>query len=161
MNDQRPVLIVDDQEHIRTYLRLVCEKRLGRPVMEAANAETALRLCRQSTPCVVLLDVNMPRVDGMAALPELRALLPTVPIVMLTVRASRTVVQECLEAGASAYLRKDTPIDQIFRVLEKFTRPAPAGDERDVPGGKQEVAKPAAGRCLPAEPSPCLEEVKR
>lgn len=120
MTDANPVLIVDDEVHIRTYLRLTCEQRLGVAVVEAPNAREALRFCGETTPRLILLDINMPGMIGTVAAAKLRALLPSTPILMLTVRASRSVVQECLDAGASAYLRKDTPLERFLSVLREF-----------------------------------------
>jgi len=133
MSEHQPILIADDERHIRSFLRLVCEKRLGRRVMEAADGSSAVQLAEESPPALIILDINMPKMNGITALREIRRLLPETPVVMLSVCANRTVVHECLQAGASAYLRKDTPIEQIFEVLEKFVpRPAAANVMKEV-----------------------------
>lgn len=156
MTQADPVLIVDDEVHIRTYLRLTCEKHLRVAVVEAPNAREALRICGETTPRLILLDINMPGMSGTVAAARLRALLPSTPILMLTVRASRGVVKECLDAGASAYLRKDTPIDQFLSVLREFLQEEAgeteagdqAGNSSDANFSGWENARVAEGRSV-------------
>lgn len=111
------VLIVDDEAHIRKYLSLIV-KRLGNPViLEAQNGEEALMLYETHTPDIVLLDVNMPGMDGIQALEKLRQAHPKAVVVMLTSLAARNVVERCVELGAVNFLRKDTPKEAIAKII--------------------------------------------
>lgn len=111
------VLIVDDEAHIRKYLSLIV-KRLGNPViLEAQNGEEALMQYDTHTPDIVLLDVNMPGMDGIQALEKLREAHPKAVVVMLTSLAARNVVERCVELGAVNFLRKDTPKEAIAKII--------------------------------------------
>ena len=111
------VLIVDDEPHIRKYIGLILRK-FGTPtIVEAANGEEAIALFPQHNPDLVLLDVNMPMMDGLQCLERLHAEHPDALVVMLTSLATRNVVERCLELGAVNFVRKDTPKDVMAKVL--------------------------------------------
>jgi adenylate cyclase len=105
------ILIVDDNETNRDILRT----RLGRhgyELMEAADGEEAMAAARQHHPDLILLDVMMPKVDGVEACRQLKAdaALPFMPIILVTAKADTKDVVAGLEAGADEYLTK--PVDQ-------------------------------------------------
>ena len=111
------VLIVDDEAHIRKYIALIV-KRLGSPeILEAQNGEEALMLYENNQPDIVLLDVNMPGMDGIQALEKLREFHPKAVVIMLTSLAARNVVERCVELGAVNFLRKDTPKEAIAKII--------------------------------------------
>lgn len=111
------VLVVDDEPHIRKYIGLILRK-LGNPtIVEAANGEEAVVLYGQHRPDLVLLDVNMPILDGLGALEKISADDPNAVVVMLTSLATRHVVERCLELGAVNFVRKDTPKETMAKVL--------------------------------------------
>ena len=83
---RRSVLIVDDEAHIRDFVRVLLEDaRLG-PFYEAADGETALHLAHQHQPSIVLLDYVMPGMDGSAVAGYLRKIAPQARIVLLTAK---------------------------------------------------------------------------
>ncbi|HLP10256.1 MAG TPA: response regulator transcription factor [Opitutaceae bacterium] len=111
------VLVVDDEPHIRRYIGLILLK-LGSPrIIEAANGEEAVALFAQHQPDLVLMDVNMPIMDGIHALEKICAANPDALVVMLTSLATRHVVERCLELGAVNFVRKDTPKEMMAKVL--------------------------------------------
>lgn len=111
------ILLVDDEAHIRKYLLLII-KQLGRPTLvEAVNGEDALVVFQRETPEVVLLDVNMPKMGGIETLKRLKAINPDCIVIMLTSLANRETVEQALENGAAGYIRKDTPKEEIAKVL--------------------------------------------
>jgi two-component system, chemotaxis family, chemotaxis protein CheY len=113
------ILLVDDEPHIRKYVGLLL-KQLGAPtIIEAANGLDALALYQQERPDLVLLDVNMPGLDGIATLRKLRELDPDVVVIMLTSLASRQVVEGAADLGACLYIRKDTPKDEMLKMLRE------------------------------------------
>lgn len=99
------VLLVDDEPAIRRSLRLPLSE-LGFQVLEASRGEEALHLIRASAFDVVLLDINMPGIGGMATLQRLRAFAPHLPILMLTVRDAEKDKVEALDSGADDYITK-------------------------------------------------------
>jgi len=101
------ILVVDDSRAIRQILRRSLEQ-LGYCVIEAGNGVEALDSCRRDLPDLVLLDVDMPVMDGFATLVEMRAdsALCTVPVIFLTARTTGDDVAAGLELGAQDYLRK-------------------------------------------------------
>jgi DNA-binding NarL/FixJ family response regulator len=113
MNFTGKILIVDDEAHIRKFLSLLV-RALGQPVVvEAANGEEALQLYSREAPDLVLLDVNMPKVDGLQTLRGLKEQDPECLVVMLTSLINRQTVEECQRLGAAGYLRKDTPRQEM------------------------------------------------
>ena len=113
------ILLVDDEPHIRKFVGLLL-KQLGSPtIIEAGNGQEALALYRQERPDLVLLDVNMPGLDGLATLRALRELDPDVVAIMLTSLASRQMVEGAADLGACLYIRKDTPKDEMLKMLRE------------------------------------------
>jgi two-component system chemotaxis response regulator CheY len=113
------VLIVDDEPHIRKYIGLILRK-LGSPtIFEASNGEEAIALYAEHRPDLVLMDVNMPILDGIQALERINAEHPEALVVMLTSLATRNVVERCLELGAANFVRKDTPKETMANVLSQ------------------------------------------
>lgn len=117
------ILLVDDEVHIRKFVSLIL-KQIGQPVIaEAGNGEEALRAYQSDKPDIVLLDVNMPRMDGMETLRKLKEIDPDCVVIMLTSLANRESVERALELGAAGYIRKDTPKDEIARALSELIDP--------------------------------------
>jgi two-component system chemotaxis response regulator CheY len=113
MSFPRKILLTDDEPHIRKFVGLVL-KQFGNPqILEAGGGAGAVRLYGEQKPDLVLLDVNMPNMDGLQALEQIKRLDPDAVVVMLTSLANRQTVEECLRLGAADYLRKDTPRDEL------------------------------------------------
>lgn len=117
MNFRGKILLVDDEAHIRIFVALIL-KSLGKPVItEAANGEEAITAYKAGRHEVVLLDVNMPHLDGIETLRRLKELNPDCVVIMLTSLANRETVERALELGAVNYIRKDTPKEEIAKAL--------------------------------------------
>ena len=118
-SDRRPVILaVDDDPDI---LKLVVFRleRSGYVVLQARDGEEALRLALEHKPDLAVVDVMMPRMDGLELVRRLRAEEATsrTPIIMLTARAQDTDLQAGFEAGADDYLRKPfSPLELQARV---------------------------------------------
>ena len=117
MNFHGTVLIVDDESHIRKYVALILRSMGITSIIDASNGEEALAIYLRDRPDVVLLDVNMPQVDGIETLRRLKAADPECLVLMLTSLANRSTVEQALELGAVNYIRKDTPREEIARAL--------------------------------------------
>ncbi len=125
-------VLVDDDLTSRWLLRGVL-KRLGFTLLaEASNGEEAVAVVRRTKPDIVLLDVCMPFQTGPGALPAIVAAHPPAQIVMLTSMADEATVRYCIEQGAAEYLRKDTPVEEINRVLGGLSEKIAAQREREV-----------------------------
>jgi NarL family two-component system response regulator LiaR len=138
------VLIVDDHSMVRTglatFIRIKPDLEL---VGEARDGQQALRLCEQLQPDVVLMDLVMPRMDGVAATRAIRERWPAVQILALTSFKDKDMVQDALRAGAIAYLLKDVSVDELANAI----RAAHAGRPTLAPEAAQaliEVARTAA-----------------
>ena len=119
------VLIVDDAEDIRMLLRM----RLGRHdlldvVGEAGDGVDAVDLARELQPHLVLLDMAMPRMDGLQALPLIRAAVPDVRVIVLSGFNQGTLEQEALAAGADRYIVKGGSMRELLEEIEKVLRVA-------------------------------------
>jgi DNA-binding NarL/FixJ family response regulator len=121
------VLIVDDEPHIRAYLKLIVGEAGATDIKEAGDSANALLMYQHQEPELVLLDFNLPGDDGLAILERILAHDPDACVVMMTAVASRETVEKCAAAGALNYIRKDTPRDQILQTL----RSTWAGDEAE------------------------------
>jgi two-component system, chemotaxis family, chemotaxis protein CheY len=115
------VLIVDDSAAIRKILQRVLrqtEVPLGE-ILEAGDGVEALSLLKAQPIGLVLSDVNMPNMDGLQLLAEIRGTesLKTVPVLMITTEGSQNKVMEALNLGASGYVRKPFTAEQIKEKL--------------------------------------------
>lgn len=119
MNFPGPILLVDDEAHIRKYLGIILKQLGAMSLLEAANGEEAIEIYTRERPALVLMDVNMPVMDGMQTLEKLRALDPDCAVVMLTSMANRSTVEAALGHGAINYIRKDTPKEEIAAALSE------------------------------------------
>jgi CheY-like chemotaxis protein len=113
------VLLADDEAHVRLLVRSVVTSMGCTIVGEAADGKRAVELFDETSPDLVLLDINMPVMDGLAALKALRAKSDTVAIVMLTSLASAEIVEQTLDAGATYHLRKDLPIAELKQEIRE------------------------------------------
>lgn len=114
------VLVVDDEAHIRKFVSMMIESLGNALVFQAAHGREALQIYERERPDLVLLDVNMPRFDGLQTLRELKHLYPECTVVMLTSLVNRQTVEECLHLGAVGYLRKDNPPEEMTAQLHRI-----------------------------------------
>ena len=112
------LLIVDDHAMFRQMLVRVLrfDERLD-VVGEACDGVEALEQARQLKPDVVLMDITMPRLTGIDATRALRAEMPEVRIVGLSMHNDESVRDEMLRAGADDYIAKDAPLEHLIRAL--------------------------------------------
>jgi DNA-binding NarL/FixJ family response regulator len=111
------LLLADDHPMLRDGLRRSLTEEGFDVVGEAGDGFEAIDKAGELRPQVVLMDVTMPNCDGVEATRQIRATLPEVRVVMLTMHADQDVLQRALEAGASGYLVKDCSLDEIAEVV--------------------------------------------
>jgi CheY-like chemotaxis protein len=113
------VLVVDDADDLRMLLRARMEARHGLTVVgEAADGLAAVELASQLQPDLVMLDLAMPRMDGLEALPLIRAAVPGVRVIVLSGFNQSTLAEKAMEAGADRYVVKGGSMRQLLDLVD-------------------------------------------
>jgi two-component system chemotaxis response regulator CheY len=120
MANPNSALIADDEKHIRSYVRLILNRLGVEEVYEVNDGASAVESYRENHPDIVLLDINMPGMTGLEALPKILEIDPEAIVVMLTGHASRHLIEGSAKAGAVNYIRKDTPQQEISDMLTEL-----------------------------------------
>jgi NarL family two-component system response regulator LiaR len=151
VSEEISVLVVDDHAVVREGLRSLLELQDGIAVIgEAADGEAAVREAEARHPDVILMDLVMPRLDGVGAMRELRRLLPATRVIVLTSFADDDRLLPAIQAGAAGYLLKNSDPQEVVRAVraahagEALLDPAVAARLVDA------IAQPAGSE--PAEP---------
>ena len=143
------VLIVDDHSMVRTglatFIRVNPDLEL---VGEARNGQEALELCERLGPNVVLMDLIMPRMDGVAATRAVRERWPNIQVIALTSFKDKDLVEDALHAGAISYLLKDVSVGELAQAI----RAAHAGQSTLAPEATQALLQ--ASRAAREGPKP-------
>jgi two-component system response regulator DegU len=167
------LMLADDHRMLREGLRRSMTEQGFSVVGEAADGAQAVELAQRLHPDVVLMDVTMPELDGVGATREIRALLPDVRVVMLTMHADEDVLASAIRAGASGYLVKDCSTREIAEAVRmaasgetiispnlaasmleevrKLDAPAQSEDQRVVTRREEEVLQLIANGCSTPE----------
>ena len=115
------VLLVDDHPIMRKGIRSVLESYENIEVIgEASNGLEAVTLANDLTPSVIIMDVNMPRMDGVQATRLNKQSQPQITIIGLSVNDARSVQRALLEAGASAYVNKDNVGEDLYQTISSL-----------------------------------------
>ena len=122
MSDGLNIMVVDDSEDLRELISMVLERHPEgwRVVATAAEGQAAVDQARTSQPDLVLLDIAMPVMDGMQALPLIREVAPEATVVMLSGYPFSTAGQGALDAGAHGYLEKSDLVHGLIPRLERI-----------------------------------------
>jgi DNA-binding NarL/FixJ family response regulator len=118
MSDVVRVMVVDDQGLVREGLMTLLEASAGiDPIAAASDGEEAVQLAARYLPDVVLMDLRMPRMDGVEATRRIREARPDTEVVVLTTHADEDSILDAMRAGARGYLTKDAGIAEISRAV--------------------------------------------
>ena len=121
------VLLVDDHMVVRsglsTVLSVYDDLRL---VGEAGDGEEAIRLCERLQPDVVLMDLLMPKMDGVTAIKAIKSRWPQIQIIALTSFKEKEYVEGALKAGANGYLLKDVSAEELVNAVRRATAGQPS-----------------------------------
>ncbi len=128
-DDQRTtlrVIVADDHSVARRGLRMLLEEQDDlRVVGEAADGDEALELARRERPDVAVLDVRMPRLDGIRACKRIKTDVPDTQVLILSAYEDDRYVFGLLEAGATGYVLKDAPDDEVLAAVRAAGRREP------------------------------------
>ncbi|TCJ20314.1 response regulator transcription factor [Rubrobacter taiwanensis] len=114
------VLIVDDHDTVRNGIRVMLAGEPGIEIAgEASNGLEALHLCRRVRPDLVLMDVRMPELDGLAATRSIKRRFPDISVLMLTMYENQDYLLEAIRAGAAGYVLKDAPQQHLVTAIRK------------------------------------------
>lgn len=133
MNFQGTILLVDDEAHIRKYVGLIL-RGLGAPtIIEATNGMEGVAAYQRENPDLVLLDVNMPIMEGIETLKKIKEIDPDAVVIMLTSLANRQTIEQAIELGAANYIRKDSSREEITAALSQTIDSCFESDEEPAP----------------------------
>ena len=123
MSSTIEVLIVDDHPLLRQGLSTLLELEGGITVVgQASNGPEALRLAEELQPDVILLDINMPGMNGIEVAKIARERHPEIGILVLTIHDDETYVNEMIRSGAKGYLLKDAEPRQVVQAIKQVAR---------------------------------------
>jgi CheY-like chemotaxis protein len=125
MTENVNVLVVDDSADLRELISMVIERGGWQVVATAAEGQQAIDRARHSQPDLVLLDIAMPVMDGMQALPLIREACPGAVVVMLSGYPFAVAGQGALNAGAHGYLEKSDLVRSLIPRIERILDSAP------------------------------------
>ena len=117
------ILAVDDDEKIRELLHVML-RRKGHHVITASNGQQGIELFRRERPHVTILDFNMPDMDGLAVLREIRAVDPQTPVIMLTGAGTEERKKHARELGVTEFLVKGFSLHELGAALNLVLLPA-------------------------------------
>src|SRR5262247_3445327 len=122
-SEVRRILIADDHRIMREALRSLLEKSGNfECVAEADDGYQAVKLAMELRPDIIIMDIAMPNLNGIEATRQIKSELPEVEVVVLSMHATRTYVLQVLQAGASAYLLKDSDFEELSTALLAISR---------------------------------------
>ena len=126
MAEPKTILVVDDEPSVREVLVAYFQHEYvprGYAVETAGDGAAAVEAVRRRRPALVLLDVEMPGMDGVAALKGILAIDPKIPVIMVTGNESTRVAGEVIKDGAFSYLPKPVKIQYLDHLVAAVLRP--------------------------------------
>jgi DNA-binding NarL/FixJ family response regulator len=114
------LLIADDERLFRQSLRILLESAKDiKVIAEAGDGQEAVIKCRQTEPDIALLDVRMPKMDGIKAAKLISALAPKTKILMLSIHDDDEKIASAIKAGAKGYILKDTDREEFIAIIRR------------------------------------------
>lgn len=121
----KTILLTDDSKNIREYCRVALEDEGYRVVLAADGLDALQAFCRE-TPDLVILDIGMPRMNGLEALPRLKAIAPEIPVILFTAR-DEDCVRDHRGDLATACVEKCADLTELTRTIDWVFRSASSG----------------------------------
>ena len=147
------ILIADDHSLFRDGLRSLLQSQGHEVIAEARNGREAIELAHEKKPDIVLMDVSMPELDGIAATRAIAADLPDVKVIILTASDDSVSLFDAIKSGAQGYLLKNLEADDFFSLLDRAAHGEPALTPAFARRLLTEFARPAE----PAAPAPAAD----
>lgn len=124
MPEKKIILHIEDSIENRILIRRLLQYE-GYEVLEAGNAEEALLLLQKHTPHLILMDMNMPKVDGYTLTSQIKKNphLHSIPIVAITANVMRGDRERSMQAGCDGYFEKPIDVDRFSEQLARFLKP--------------------------------------
>ena len=116
---KKRIMVCDDEEGIRESLKLILEKDYD--LTFAQNGDEAIQAMKTSPVDITILDIKMPKKDGLETLKELKKLSPSSKVIIATGYKSVDIAQEALNLGATDYVVKPFDRDKIRKVVQKYS----------------------------------------
>jgi two-component system, NarL family, response regulator NreC len=112
------LMLVDDHDVVRTGLKTFLETQGGLKVIaEADSGEEAIRLAKEKNPIVVVMDITMPRMDGLEATRQIKQSCPNIRVLALTIHADEQYFFEMMAAGADGYVTKQVAAEELVEAI--------------------------------------------
>ncbi|MCA9794542.1 MAG: response regulator transcription factor [Candidatus Eremiobacteraeota bacterium] len=151
MSDSIKIVIADDMPLFREMLIHTLDDEEDITVLgEASDGEDAVNQCKQLAPNIIILDVEMPKMNGVEATRAIVASCPATRVVILTAYEDDDLILELVQAGATGYLVKDTPVDDVVKAI----RVAHTGESLIQPRVAQKILKMMATMGQTSEKEP-------
>ncbi|MCI0417204.1 response regulator transcription factor [bacterium] len=117
------VLLADDHKIMRDGLRSLLEKQHGIQVIaEADNGRQAVEMAQETTPDIIIMDINMPDLNGIEATRRILKISPRTKVIALSMHSDKRYVTRALQAGAIGYLLKDCAFDELAKAIQAVLR---------------------------------------
>ncbi|KJS21247.1 MAG: hypothetical protein VR72_11535 [Clostridiaceae bacterium BRH_c20a] len=117
------IVIADDHNVVRKGLKLLLENEQDICVIgEAENGQEAINICRDNNPDILLLDLQMPKMDGLETLTEVKKILPQLKVLILTMHEDEEILIEAMRNNANGYILKKAPEDQLLQAIRSISR---------------------------------------
>lgn len=115
------VVLADDHAVVREGLKAVIQRAVKniKVVSEASNGEEVLRMAKETSAAVYILDISMPIINGIETTYRLRKIYPKSKIIILSIHDERSFVEKALKAGAKGYLLKESAIEEVIRAIRE------------------------------------------
>ena len=113
------LLLVDDHELVRKGLTLMLQtqKKIDVQITQANHGKEAIKLAKEQHFDLIILDVNMPVLDGISTLKKLKELAITIPVLMLSMHKEEDLIRDALSNGAAGYILKNSSLDEITKAM--------------------------------------------
>ncbi|RLI24192.1 hypothetical protein DRO58_07685 [Candidatus Bathyarchaeota archaeon] len=119
------VLIVDDSKFMRLFIRKALESYGLKDIEEAESGEEAIEKCEKTSPSLIFLDINMPKLNGLKLLEIFHKRNPSVKIIMITALSQKFVIKEAFQKGAVAYITKPFSMEKLLAVVKRLIQNEP------------------------------------
>ena len=117
------ILLADDHVMFRDGIRPLINREEGMEVVgEAEDGLETVRLAKELKPDIIIMDISMPQLNGVEATWKIREVNPEIKVIILSMHSDRQFVIESLKAGAKAYLLKDSPFEELQRVIHAVAK---------------------------------------